>query len=95
MRNEWERPRYERDAGVRYSRRVSNWTAAALVAAVAGTTGYLAHTIPATTTSTTGTTTSVTHGGKSTGLTSGSPAVTGPVTTSGGSGATAGRGRDT
>jgi hypothetical protein len=95
MRNEWERPRYERDAGVRYTRRMSNWTAAALVAAVAGTTGYLAHAIPATTSSTSGgtTTTGATHGGKSTstGFAPASPAVSGPVVTSGGSGVAAGR----
>ena len=32
-----------RDGGVRRVRRVSNWTAAALIAGVAATTGYFAH----------------------------------------------------
>jgi hypothetical protein len=32
-----------RDGGVRRMRRVSNWTAAALIAGVAATTGYFAH----------------------------------------------------
>jgi hypothetical protein len=87
--------RYARDIGVRASRRASSWTAAALIAAVAATTGYLAHSIPGTTTggtTTGGTTTgSGTAGqaGKSTAARHGAPAVSGPVVTSGGSGAAA------
>jgi hypothetical protein len=74
-----------RDRGVRRVRRVSNWTAAALIAGVAATTGYFAHASqPA-----------APPGGSTTGT-----AVTGagahhkacpaaPVATSGGSGVTA------
>jgi hypothetical protein len=68
-----------------HSGRVSNWTAAALVAAVAATTGYLAHAIPATSSAGTGTGTS-THT-KSPGVAPAYPAVQAPVVTSGGSGA--------
>src|SRR5690349_14502476 len=39
---------YARDRGVRSTRRTSTWTAAALIAAVAATTGYLAHSMPST-----------------------------------------------
>jgi hypothetical protein len=82
-----------RDVGVRTARRASNVTAAALIAAVAVTTGYLAHeSAPAATSGGTGTST---HAGKSTAVAPGAPAVSGPVVTSGGSGATAGRGGDT
>jgi hypothetical protein len=81
---------YSRDAGVRNTKRASNLTAAALIAAVAVTTGYLAHqSAPSYSSGGTGTTS---HNGKSTGVTPGAPAVTGPVVTSGGSGAAAGRG---
>jgi hypothetical protein len=38
-------PAYPPPYGARYGRRVSNWTAAALIAGVAATTGYLAHAI--------------------------------------------------
>ena len=86
--------RYARDSGVRASRRASSWTAAALIAAVAATTGYLAHSIPGTTTSTTTGSTATGSGtagqaGKSTAARHGAPAVSGPVVTSGGSGAAA------
>ncbi|HEX5191076.1 MAG TPA: hypothetical protein VFW16_16160 [Streptosporangiaceae bacterium] len=94
-------PAYVRDSGVSANRRTSTWTAAALIAAVAATTGYLAHSIPASTstsgTTTTGTTgghTSTTHSGQSGGVQSGAPSVGSPVVTSGGSGAAAGRGGD-
>ena len=85
-----------RDRGVRRARRVSNWTAAALIAGVAATTGYFAHasqpaapaagatTGPATTgaagTATAGTATAGTGAHKA------CPAA--PVATSGGSGVT-------
>jgi len=66
------------------------WTAAALIATVAATTGYLAHAIPVTagSSSSTGTT----HTGKSASVAPNGPAVSGPVVTSGGSGVAAGRG---
>ena len=80
-----------RERGVRTSRRASTWTAAALIAAVAATTGYLAHSIPAP--STIGTTsTGYGQPGKSTAVNHGAPAVSGPVVTSGGSGVAAGSG---
>jgi hypothetical protein len=63
------------------SRRVSNWTAAALVAGVAATTGYLAHAIPATSNNGTSTQT------KSPAVVPSQPAVQTPVATTGGSGA--------
>ncbi len=77
-----------RDRGIRASRRTSTWTAAALIAAVAATTGYLAHSMPAATTG--GTTvghTATKHSGQSGSVKSGAPGVSGPVATSGGSGA--------
>ncbi len=91
-------PAYVRDSGLRASRRTSTWTAAALIAAVAATTGYLAHSMQGTT-STSGTTTGGTTGGHTTtkhpgqsgGVQTGTPSVNGPVVTSGGSGAAAGR----
>jgi hypothetical protein len=76
-----------RDGGVRRMRRVSNWTAAALIAGVAATTGYFAHASqPAATTagSTPGTAGKATTG---TGTHKACPAA--PVATSGGSGVTA------
>jgi len=66
------------------------WTAAALIATVAATTGYLAHAIPVTSGSSTSTGTS--HSGKSTAVAPNGPAVSRPVVTSGGSGVVAGRG---
>jgi len=85
--------RYARDAGMLSARRASTWTAAALIAAVAATTGYLAHSIP-------GPSTSAGPSGsgqpaKSTVANRGAPAVNGPVVTSGGSGVTAGSGART
>ncbi|MHB1432481.1 MAG: hypothetical protein ACYCVZ_10245 [Streptosporangiaceae bacterium] len=75
--------------GLRGSRRVSNWTAAALIAGVAATTGYLAHAIPSGGSGTqTGTTTN--QAGKSAVVTPAAPATPQPVATSGGSGATGG-----
>jgi len=79
-----------RDSGIRGSRRAMTWTAAALIATVAATTGYLAHAIPVTTGS--GTSSGTGQQGKSTAVTHGGPAVSGPVVTSGGSGVAAGRG---
>jgi len=81
---------YVRDSGIRGSRRTMTWTAAALIATVAATTGYLAHAIPVTagSSSSTGTT----HTGKPASVAPNAPAVSGPVVTSGGSGVAAGRG---
>jgi hypothetical protein len=78
-----------RDTGVRQSRRISNWTAAALVAGVAASAGYFAHTAmsPAGTTSGTSATGTVTGTGIATGQ---KPSVTHAVVTSGGSGVAVG-----
>ena len=82
-----------RDGGVRASRRASTWTAAALIAGVAATTGYLAHSIPAS-----GAGSGGTSGGTAKPATSpatvspSTPAVKPPVVTSGGSGAAGGGG---
>lgn len=79
-----------RDGGVRRVRRVSNWTAAALIAGVAATTGYFAHASQTNaptggaTTGTAGTPGTATAG---TGAHKACPAA--PVATSGGSGVTA------
>jgi hypothetical protein len=81
---------YARERGIRSSRRASTWTAAALIAAVAATTGYLAHSIPSTSVGTT--TSGYGQPGKSTAVNHGAPAVSGPVVTSGGSGVAAGSG---
>ena len=83
-----------RDGGVRRVRRVSNWTAAALIAGVAATTGYFAHASQtaaptggaATGTATAGTAT-VGTATAGTGAHKACPAA--PVATSGGSGVTA------
>jgi hypothetical protein len=69
-----------RDRGIRYVRRLSNWTAAALVAATAVTAGYFARASagparPA-----------VVTGSQSQAANSRQPCVTAPVATSGGSG---------
>jgi hypothetical protein len=73
-----------RASGVRAVRRASNWTAAALIAGVAATAGYLAHhtqpAVPATTVVTPGA-----PGGASA-ASPGKPALPGPVVTSSGSG---------
>ncbi|HUZ51955.1 MAG TPA: hypothetical protein VMU94_05445 [Streptosporangiaceae bacterium] len=82
-------PYYHSDSGVLRSRRASTWTAAALIAGVAATTGYLAHAIPVTG-GTGGTTTgkgTARPAGKATVVKPSTPAVTAPVATSGGSGA--------
>jgi len=78
-----------RDTGVRQTRRISSWTAAALVAGVAASAGYFVHTAttPAGTTSSTSTTGTVTGTGTATGQ---KPSVTHAVVTSGGSGVSAG-----
>jgi hypothetical protein len=75
---------YVRDGGIRGSRRAMTWTAAALIATVAATTGYLAHAIPVSAGS--GSSTGTAHPGKSPTVAPSSPAVSGPVVTSGGSG---------
>ena len=76
---------HPRDDGIRRSRRASTWTAAALIAGVAATTGYLAHSIPASGGSTTtGGTTRPTSPAT---VSPAAPAVHTPVATSGGSGA--------
>jgi hypothetical protein len=76
---------YARDRGVRSTRRTSTWTAAALIAAVAATTGYLAHSMPSTSAGTGYTTTKQSgHAGV---VKHRAPGVSGPVVTSGGSGA--------
>ena len=72
-----------RDYGIRASRRASTWTAAALIAGVAATTGYLAHSIPASGGNTSGGTTRQSPATVS----PSTPAVHSPVATSGGSGA--------
>jgi len=74
-----------RDASLRRTRRASNWTAAALIAGVAATSGYFVHaaaTPAASTTSVTQTGSLAGHGQK--------PSVSHPVVTSGGSGVTVG-----
>ena len=81
-----------REAGIRRSRRASTWTAAALVAGVAAATGYLAHAIPSPATNTTVSSGTTSSNGKPAVHVPGSPAVGGPVVTSGGSGAVAGAG---
>jgi hypothetical protein len=74
-----------RDAGVRRTRQISGWTAAALVAGVAAGAGYFAHTAAIPTYPTTGT---AGHG--VVGSTAQKPSLTHPIVTSGGSGVTAG-----
>ncbi len=78
-----------RDAGVRQTRRISSWTAAALVAGVAASAGYFAHTamMPAGASSGTSATGTVTGTGSAAGQ---KPSVTHAVVTSGGSGVTVG-----
>ena len=80
-----------RERGLRRSRRVSNWTVAALIAGVAAATGYLAHAIPATGSGSGGTVPTGTSGGRQATVAPGSPTAPdapGPVATSGGSGST-------
>jgi hypothetical protein len=80
---------WSRDDGVRRVRRMSNWTAAALIAAAAATSGYFAH---ATTAAAPGASSSgtVSHGQPGASVTGHKPILTHPVVTSGGSGVTAG-----
>lgn len=92
---------YARDDGIRRSRRTSSWTAAALIAGVAATTGYLAHAIPSTGAGTGASTAKKTthHGAPKTTAPVPSapyvaPYVAPPVTTSGGSGGRGGGGGD-
>ncbi len=81
-----------RDAGVRRVRRVSNWTAAALIAGVAAATGYFAHhaapAAPARTsvTGVPGSTSAGVPGSTSAGVQK--PSLSAPVVTSSGSGVT-------
>jgi anti-sigma factor RsiW len=75
-----------RDAGVRQTRRISAWTAAALVAGVAASAGYFAHT--AATLATGGTSATSVNG--AVGATGQKPSLMHPVVTSGGSGVVAG-----
>lgn len=73
-----------RDLGIRYVRRLSNWTAVALVAATAVTAGYFARAQP-------GAQQSVAVAGphsRAPGSGTGQPCVTVPVAVSGGSGVT-------
>jgi hypothetical protein len=78
-----------RDAGVRTTRRASNWTAAALIAGVAATSGYFVHgaATPA------GSPGTATHLIQQPGAATGHgqhPSLSHPVATSGGSGVTGG-----
>lgn len=88
-----------REYGIRRTRHTSAWTAAALVAGVAVTTGYLAHNVPATSSGSGTSGKSKTSGtvkpGKARVARNSapvvySPVVHSPVVTSGGSGAAAG-----
>lgn len=71
-----------RDRGIRHVRRLSNWTAAALVAATAVTAGYFAHA------SASAPRPAAVTGAQPQGPNSHQPCVTAPVATSGGSGVT-------
>lgn len=73
-----------RDASVRRTRKISGWTAAALVAGVAAGAGYFAHATPVPTVST------GTSGQAVVGSTGQKPSLTHPVVTSGGSAVTGG-----
>ena len=77
-----------RDAGVRQTRRMSTWTAAALVASVAASAGYFAHGAAISAPALSGT--SVTGTAGAAGATGHKPSLTHPVVTSGGSGVVAG-----
>ena len=82
---------HAREIGVRRVRRASTWTAAALIAGVAVTTGYLAHSVPVTGSGSATNTGGYGPAGKSSTGAQHAPGVSGPVVTSGGSGV-AGRG---
>ncbi|HET7017189.1 MAG TPA: hypothetical protein VFI65_24915 [Streptosporangiaceae bacterium] len=84
----YEDARISRDQGVRRVRRMSNWTAAAMVAGVAVTTGYFAH--AATLASQPGSVSTGQSGQSGTTAPGHKANVTHPVATSGGSGVTAG-----
>jgi hypothetical protein len=71
-----------RDRGLRRVRRLSNWTAAALIAATAATAGYFAHGRAATSPA------AAVAGARAQAPGSHQPCVTVPVATSGGSGVT-------
>jgi hypothetical protein len=77
-----------RDAGVRQTRRISTWTAAALVASVAASAGYFAHAVVTPARAPTGT--SVTGVSGNPGASAPKPSLTHPVVTSGGSGVVSG-----
>jgi hypothetical protein len=83
--------RASRDGGVRRVRTMSNWTAAALVAGVAVTSGYFAHAATVATQAPGYSGTSA-HGQPGTAATGRKASLTHPVVTSGGSGVTAGSG---
>ena len=80
------RPAPGRDRGIRQARRVSNWTAAALIAATAATTGYFAHASRSTAAPS-----AAAGAGSASSTAPGThrPCITVPVATSGGSGVTA------
>jgi hypothetical protein len=86
--DDYPRAARSRAGGVRRVRRASNWTAAALIAGVAATTGYFAHhQAPATATSSV---TGVPGSQAGTAASPGKPTLNSPVATSGGSGVTIG-----
>jgi hypothetical protein len=74
-----------RDAGVRRTRRTTRWTAAALIAGLAASSGYFVHAAAATPSAST-----VQAQPGSAGVTGHKPGLSHPVATSGGSGVTAG-----
>jgi hypothetical protein len=75
-----------RDRGIQQARRMSNWTAAALIAATAATTGYFAHASRSTAAPS-----AAAGAGSASSTAPGThrPCITVPVATSGGSGVTA------
>jgi len=83
-----------RDGGLRRLRRVSNWTAAALIAGTAATTGYFAHLAAVVPVPAAAGTTAQTNGTTAVG-TSLRPSVSNPVATSSGSGVTVGTSANT
>ncbi len=86
-----QQARASRDDGVRRVRKMSNWTAAALIAGVAVTSGYFAHAATVATTQAGYAGTSG-QGQPGTTATGHKATVVNPVVTSGGSGVTAGSG---
>jgi hypothetical protein len=77
-----------RDAGVWQTRRISTWTAAALVAGVAASAGYFAHAVAAPAPASGGA--AITSTAAAPAATGHKPSLTHPVVTSGGSGVVAG-----